>query len=192
MKVITSVKVPYKAEGNPRSICEVLKDGIPGLRKIQPRECLIFKPYGPSLRKVVKSVACFTYLLSNWLLMRLKIKANKKIPPAWDAGGIPRADYQVLHLLSYSGEGLPHPWPEGGVPHPWLGVPHLVVPPARNGVPPERPWDQWKCIMGWRWGQPPLPGVDLTNKLKLLPSPSFGCGRQKFEERKIILEEILN
>ena len=61
---------------------------------------------------------------------------------------------------------------------------------------PERTWDQWKYYgmemeyppprkdMGpvevlWNGDgvTPPHPGCELTNKLKLLPSPSIGCGR---------------
>ena len=64
------------------------------------------------------------------------------------AKGIPPAVYQVLHLLSYPGGG---------------GTPSL----ACGGRYPISGWD----------GDGVPPGCELTNKLKLLPSPSFGYGR---------------
>ena len=54
-----------------------------------------------------------------------------------NATGIPTAAYQVLHLLSCTGEGVPL-W---GVPHPCWGVPHLGYP-----IRPDQ-----------GWGTPPLP-----------------------------------
>ena len=52
-----------------------------------------------------------------------------------------------------------------GYPHP--GVPILGYPLSRTGVPSRK---------GSRTSTPP-PRCGMTNKLKLLPSPSFGCGR---------------
>ena len=59
--------------------------------------------------------------------------------------------------------GVPHSLM--GVPHPCLGVPihGLGYPIPGQGIPQP----------GMRY--PPRCG--LTNKLKILPSPSFGCGR---------------
>ena len=65
-----------------------------------------------------------------------------------------------------------------GYPHP-SRVPPAGYPPAGPGrvpdplgVCPMEFWVMLQSIMGY--GYPPPPGVD---RLKTLPSPSFGCGR---------------
>ena len=116
-----------------------------------------------------------------------------------NASGIRPAAYQVL--LSYPGrEDTPSldggsPSLAGGYRIPGCGNTASSCPDLAGrdlgpvtGYPPERTWDQWKYY-GIETGYPPkitwdqwdgdrvFPGCGLTNKLKLLPSPCFGCGR---------------
>ena len=94
-----------------------------------------------------------------------------------NARGIPTAAYQVLHLLSYPGEG------GGGTPS--LALPHHDLGPVTGVYPSDRTWDQWKYYgmeMGypqkghgtsssimewrWRWGTPPPPtGCEQTENI---------------------------
>ena len=87
--------------------------------------------------------------------------------------GIPPAEYQVLHLLSYPGvggggipsQGTPPSGPGQGTPiltslrgvcHPWMGVPHPGVPSHLDlaRVPPSGPG--WGTHSVWTWlGYPP-------------------------------------
>ena len=64
-----------------------------------------------------------------------------------NARGIPTAAYQVLHLLSYPGEG--------GTPSlaGEEGVPPILTWDQSLGSPPERTWDQWKYY-GMEMGYP--------------------------------------
>ena len=134
---------------------------------------------------------CLAWIIRTWT----SVKTRKF--SCVNARGILPAVYQVLPLLSY-------PWGErgvilslaGGIPHPWVGgTPSLAggYPSLGLGSP------SWATLWGGTWDQslgypsgkdmgpvevlwygdgvpPPLPPrCELTNKLKLLPSPSFGC-----------------
>ena len=69
------------------------------------------------------------------------------VPPSRFDWGTPSSSNRVF-------PGVP---PSGRMAVPPSG--RMVVPPVRTG-----------------WGYPP-PGCGLTHKLRILPSPSFGCGR---------------
>ena len=126
-------------------------------------------------------------------------------PPilTWPGGTLPLdggVGYPILGYpspLFWPGQGVPYPW-AGGREYPILGTPSPILtwPPIQEWGTPwkgngtshwstpsqgpwtshwgtPRTWDQWKYY-GMEMG---YPGCELTNKLKLLPSPSFGWGR---------------
>ena len=70
-----------------------------------------------------------------------------------NARGIPPAAHQVLHLLSYPVEGVPHLW-KGGVLHLWPGDPSPVwtwlgYPPSGPGQVPPPIWTWMGCPHVW-------------------------------------------
>ena len=105
---------------------------------------------------------------------------GQEVPHPW-AGG------REYPILGYPHLGVPSPpsWPDPP-PHPGMGHPPrrelgpvIGVPPGKDlgpvtGVPPRK--DMGPVEVLWDGDGVP-PGCELTNKLKLLPSPSSGCWR---------------
>ena len=121
-----------------------------------------------------------------------------RVPHPWLGGG---STPSLAGGGGYPIPGTPHSDLAEITPSLDWGVPILGYPLSRSGLPLERelgpvtgvppgkgpgtshwgiPWKGHNTsgsIAGWRWGTPPPPRCELTNKLKILPSPSFGCGR---------------
>ena len=98
----------------------------------------------------------YMYLIPQFVV-RNQIDTRKS--SCVNARGIPTAAYQVLHLLSCTGEGgypcrgVPHPCQ--GVSHPCQGVPNLGYPPIRpcwgvphHGYPPPAGVPPWLDLAG--------------------------------------------
>ena len=91
-------------------------------------------------------------------------------PGGYPVGGLPYLGTPLPDLAG--GVTLPG-YPPARVPPP--AEPGRVPPPAGPGrvPPPAAPWHSGKCCKAL-WDMGTSPGV---NRLKTLPSPSFGCGR---------------
>ena len=89
----------------------------------------------------------------------------------------------IPSVVLTGGYPIPGPGPDGGYPHPALDG---GTPPGEGTLPSKAVWgtpiQDWMGVpplQGWGYplskaGRGYPPGCELTNKVKLLPSPSFG------------------
>ena len=115
---------------------------------------------------------------------------NGRVPlsiPTWN--GVPPIVWMGYPLVTWM--GYPISW-MGTSPVTWMGYPISwmgYLPGHLDGVPPVS-WIGWGCwgtpLPGPGMGYPSRPDLEwvpppsrcaLTNKLKTVPSPFFGCGR---------------
>ena len=104
----------------------------------------------------------------SYLIWKPKNILSQESGPGW------MQEARSKYTLCCSGRGTPLPAWEGSTPPP----PGKVLPPsAWEGSTPPPAWEGSSPPFVSGWSIPLLSRCKLTHKMKILPSPSFGCGR---------------
>ena len=141
------------------SSCNCLCEQIP--RNIKSHCDLLFDPQMPQV---------FANLIRHMENKKSSCVNARGIPPAWGRKMLTPSPTPPLDLTS------PPAGPDPPLCWTWPGWIDFWPDPSWIDLWPDPPswvdlWP-WPPPAGWTW--PPPPGVD---KVKALPSPSFGCGR---------------